>query len=70
MSPEDKQDPPLRIPRKVVDEDTPLRIRPDERTPPEGHDPVPVHVPEKEWLEHGRRKDTATGLATEDEPVE
>lgn len=67
---DDPQDAPLRTPRQTVDDDTELRIRPDERTPPEGHEAGPVEVPESEWEEHGRRSDTAHRLARDQPPVE
>lgn len=54
---------------QTVDEETSLRIRPDEKTPEPGNEGA-VRVPEAEWEEHNRRKDTATALATDDEPIE
>ena len=55
--------------QRLVDEDTPLRIRPDEKVPPPGDD-RPVRVPERAWEENNRRQDTATRLAKDEPPVE
>ena len=52
----------------MVDEDTKLRIRPGEKTPDPGEDNA-VRVPESEWQQHNRRKDTATARAN-DEPID
>lgn len=65
---EHSEQPPRREGPQVTDE-TDLRIRPDEKTPEPGNRHA-VPVPEKEWEAHNRRKDTATGQATGQGPVE
>lgn len=54
---------------KHVDEDTELRIRQDERTPDPGEHNA-VAVPEEEWEQNNRRKDSATALARDQPPIE